>query len=186
MSQITILCIDEYELMLLTMQHMLEHEGWRVDAFRNGARALEHLASGARYDAIIINEELRGLSGLEILERVRGLAHCRQTPVIMFASTASEAQARLLGVDALLQKPNDIRYLTEVVARCLRRPVSNERDEPPPPSNEKHSATILRLAKPRAGGKEALSLPSAVWSVQSDGIARKLIAAKYDRIRSFT
>lgn len=183
LNSITILCVDEYELMLLTMQHMLEHEGWQVDAFRDGTQAMERLESGYSYDAIIINEKLPGISGLEILERMRRLSHCRQTPVIMFTSMGGEVRARRLGVDALLQKPNDIRHLTAVVARCLHTTLNNDRD-PPPPSRlrSKHSTTILRFARPRATGKGSLfkSLKGVTWSIHAEKLSRASSATNFD------
>lgn len=166
MDSITILCIDEYELMLLTMQHMLEYEGWQVEGFRDGAQALEKLESDGRYDVIIVNEKLPGMSGLEILRRVRELDHRRQTPIIMFASLASEAQARLLGVNAVLQKPHDIRHLTEVVARCLREAAAagDSGELASSPSHAETSATTTTTTAPqstrsRAAGIKALSTP---------------------------
>ncbi|MEJ7712412.1 MAG: response regulator [Pyrinomonadaceae bacterium] len=116
----TILCVDEYELMLLTMQHMLEHEGWGVEVCLNHTEALKKIEGTERYDVIILNEKLNDVSGLDILKRVRQLDHRARTPVIMFATSSSSAQARLFGVNAVLQKPHGIRHLVEVVTRCLR------------------------------------------------------------------
>ncbi|MEJ7616022.1 MAG: response regulator [Pyrinomonadaceae bacterium] len=161
MDSITILCIDEYELMLLTMQHMLEYEGWRVEAFRDAAQALKKLESDSRYDVIIVSEKLPGMSGLEVLRRVRELNHRRQTPIVMFASLASEAQARLLGVEAVLQKPHDIRHLTEVVARCLcETTTGNSGEAAASPAHQETSATDPQSTRScAAAGIKIISAP---------------------------
>jgi CheY-like chemotaxis protein len=119
LDSIKVLCVDEYVLMLMTVQHMFEFEGWLVETARDGKEARLKLASSERFDAIVLSEQLSGTDNLELLRSVRGMAHRRRTPVIMFASNSSVREAYAAGADAVLQKPDDIRLLTETVARCL-------------------------------------------------------------------
>jgi CheY-like chemotaxis protein len=119
LNSIKILCVDEYALMLMTIQHMLEFAGWQVEAARDGGAALAKLAGGERYDAIVLAEKLPDTDGLELLRRTRQMAHRRRTPVVLFASTNCEREAYLAGASAVLHKPDDIKLLTETVARCL-------------------------------------------------------------------
>lgn len=106
--------------MLLTIKHMLEFEGWTVEAVRDGEQASACIESAERYDAIVLSENFRDANGVALLKRTRELAHRRRTPVILFASTGCEQQASCAGASAVLQKPNDIKKLTATVARCLQ------------------------------------------------------------------
>ena len=120
LSLINILYADEYDLMLLTVQQMLELEGWKVETCRSGPDAWEKIESNRRYDVIILSEKLSGIGGIELLRRTRSLAHRRRTPVLIFASTDCKRQAKAAGADSVLQKPDDIRTLTDVIAASLR------------------------------------------------------------------
>jgi CheY-like chemotaxis protein len=101
------------------VKETLEEEGWTVESCADGVDALHQLAGETQYELLLFDNELPGASGIELVRRARGLAHRRETPIIMFSASDCEANARRAGVDAFLRKPQDIARLVETVARLL-------------------------------------------------------------------
>ena len=100
---------------------LLEHSGYSVDAVYNGRDALEY-AEGGDYDGLILDWMMPGLSGIQVLEklRVKGVA----TPTLML--TARDAvEDRVKGLDAgaddYLSKPFATSELLARVRALLRR-----------------------------------------------------------------
>ena len=113
MGQIKILYADDYDLVLFTVKQMLEMENWRVDVCRDGAVALKRIEGEERYDLIILDERLPGISGLDLIKRARLAKHLRATPIMMFTATHCEEQALAAGANAFLRKPSGIGELLE-------------------------------------------------------------------------
>lgn len=115
----TILCIEDNKLVLSALKETLELEGWRVEVCEDGATALTKIESGARYDLIITDNDLPGVSGLELIQQARRLEHRLSTPIIMLSATAYQAEAREAGADVFLRKPEDINIVAQTVKRLL-------------------------------------------------------------------
>jgi CheY-like chemotaxis protein len=97
----------------------LELEGWVVETCADGAEARRILASEQPYDLLIVDYDLPGHNGIELLRYVRTLPHRQRVPAIMLSASDAEAQARHAGAVAFLRKPDDVGRLTDVVARLL-------------------------------------------------------------------
>lgn len=113
MSQVNILYADDYDLVLFTVKQMLETENWRVDVCRDGTVALKRIEGDERYDLIILDERLPGVSGLDLIKHARRAEHLRATPIMMFTATQCEEQALAAGADVFLKKPGGIGELLE-------------------------------------------------------------------------
>jgi DNA-binding NtrC family response regulator len=90
-----------------------------VDISRNGSEALD-AAQRDRPDVILLDMEMPGLSGIDVLERVKVMD--ASIPVIVVTGTphnATVARALQLGAFAYLPKPFTIQYLHHVVAAAL-------------------------------------------------------------------
>ena len=85
----------------------------------SGTTALKILTSDARYDAIVLDNDLPGLGGLELARRARNMARWRSTPIIMLSGDDCESEASRTGVDAFLRKPEGIDQLHSTIARVL-------------------------------------------------------------------
>lgn len=120
-QQITILRVGDHRTVADAVRYSLEAEGWLVEACDNGAVALAKLESGAHYDLVILDNELPGISGIELTKRIRALAHRQRTPVIMLSANDVEREARRVGVSIFLKKSQDIASLAETIARLLAR-----------------------------------------------------------------
>jgi len=91
----------------------------RVDSCLSGTTALEVLKSDAPYDAIIVDNHLPGLSGLDLILRVRSMTHRRNTPIIMLSGDDIEKEAWRAGVKAFLRKPEAVDKVSSTVIRVL-------------------------------------------------------------------
>jgi DNA-binding response OmpR family regulator len=80
---------------------------------------MEILKSDAPYDVIVVDNDLPGLSGLELTLRVQSMSHRRNTPVIMLSGEDCEAEAWRAGVKEFLRKPEGIHQLASTIKRLL-------------------------------------------------------------------
>jgi DNA-binding response OmpR family regulator len=102
------------------VQEIAEEETWKVEHRIEGNAALEELASDTDYDLLLVDHELPGVNGLELIEHVRGMFHRRYMPIVMMSGTLDEAAALEAGADAFLRKPQGIGLLAETISRLLR------------------------------------------------------------------
>jgi CheY-like chemotaxis protein/tetratricopeptide (TPR) repeat protein len=123
---VAVLHVEDDALVAEGVRMTLNGEGWSVETCGDGAAALERLRGGARYDALIFDNNLPDTSGVELIRRTRTLAHRQQTPIIMLSADDVELQARRAGANAFLSKPADLHALAETVARLLARKKERE------------------------------------------------------------
>ena len=111
---------DEPELNRL-LKKRLEEAHYSVDACPTGTDALDYLA-GAEYDALVLDVMLPGISGLEVLRRMRSARDA--TPVLLL--TARDGiEDRVTGLDAgaddYLVKPFALQELLARLRVLIRR-----------------------------------------------------------------
>src|SRR5215207_9827946 len=117
-----LLVVDDSDTMRGLLELQLTQRGYEVVTAADGERALE-LVAERRPDAILLDHELPGLSGLEVLERLRADDGLAAMPVIML--TSEHEQSLLLtslraGAHDHLRKPFDPAELEARVAAALR------------------------------------------------------------------
>jgi CheY-like chemotaxis protein/tetratricopeptide (TPR) repeat protein len=118
---VTILHAEDNEAVASVVKDTLESKGWKVKTCADGITALRKLASKVRYDLLLLDNDLPGVTGLELTRTTRKLAHRRRTPIIMFSASDVETEAWKAGVDAFLRKPQDIDNLTAMATRLLSK-----------------------------------------------------------------
>ena len=114
-----ILWVDDEVDMLRPHTRLLTSSGYDVDTVMNGNDALE-LLEAESYDLVLLDEQMPGLRGIEVLERMRRRG--RRVPVVMV--TKSEADSTMheaIGreVDDYIVKPTSPRQVLSVVTRLL-------------------------------------------------------------------
>ena len=119
-SETSILHIEDHKLVAQLVKDLLVAENWRVELCADGDTALRKLTDEDRYDVIVVDYELPGLSGLELVKRARKITHRRRTPIIMLSASDYETEAWRAGVDAFLRKPEQINQLPTTISRLLR------------------------------------------------------------------
>ena len=75
-----------------------------------------HLVYESAFD-----NKLPDTTGIELIRRTRMLAHRQQTPIIMLSGDEVETEARRVGANHFLRKPDDVASIPETVARLLAR-----------------------------------------------------------------
>jgi two-component system, NtrC family, nitrogen regulation response regulator NtrX len=115
----TILVVDDERNIRRTLDLVLRGEGYQVTEAASGEEALEWLANGkSPVDLAIIDILLPGMSGLELLGRVRQDEATRELPVIVISGHATvhdAVQALKLGAGDFFEKPlNRERILVSV------------------------------------------------------------------------
>jgi len=116
-----ILVVDDEPAVVQALSRAFTLERYAVDVAHDGSEALESLA-GDRFDAIVLDVTMPGISGLEVCRRLR--ASGDRSPVLML--TARDAiDDRVAGLDAgaddYLVKPFALRELMARVRALLRR-----------------------------------------------------------------
>lgn len=119
-SQISILHVGNPKLASRMVGEMLATEEWRVEVCADGDSALRKLTGNEHYDLLVIDNELSGLSGLELVQRARKITHRRRTPIVMISGGEFETQAWRAGVDAFLKQPEEVDDLPSTIARLLK------------------------------------------------------------------
>jgi CheY-like chemotaxis protein len=116
---VTILHVEDNRHVAEVLKETLEAEGWKVESCADGATAMKKLTGDARYDLLLFDQNLPGVSGLELVRAARKLPHRRRTPVVMLSASDCEAEAWRAGVDAFLHKSGDILSITAMISRLL-------------------------------------------------------------------
>lgn len=101
-----ILVVDDNEGVITVLDRYLTKQGLRVTTLRDGQAAADLLSSGShRFDAVLLDVQLPGLNGCEVLGRIRAqdARDGRRTPVL--ALTGSFDVPERHDFDALLRKP---------------------------------------------------------------------------------
>lgn len=87
MSEIKILWIDDEVDLLKPHILFLEKKGYQIDTCVSGTEAIE-LTQATRYDAVLLDENMPGLTGLETLNEIK--ERHAQLPVIMITKSEEE------------------------------------------------------------------------------------------------
>ncbi len=117
-----ILIVDDDRLTRLMLGTILEGGGYRVTAASDGAEALR-LAGEARFDLVLLDIWMPGMGGLEVLERLRGLAAPPRVIILTSDETPEMLLAAVRGqASRYLTKPVEAAALLEVVAEELSAP----------------------------------------------------------------
>jgi CheY-like chemotaxis protein len=119
--QISVLHVEDNKQVANELSEILGSEGMEVKTCGHGLTALKWLADETRFDVVIVDNDLPGLGGLELVRRVRKITHRRKTPIIMLSSDDIETEAWGAGVQEFLRKPEDMNRVAATVTRLLRR-----------------------------------------------------------------
>jgi DNA-binding response OmpR family regulator len=111
-----ILVVDDEARMTGVLRAILEGEGYAVVTVASGPEALQELAL-ATYELVITDVGLPGLSGIDLLESVRGLGI---KSIVMSGDPRNRERALAASAAAFVQKPFRVEDLVATVRLCLR------------------------------------------------------------------
>jgi PAS domain S-box-containing protein len=119
----TILLVDDEEALVRLGEEMLAELGYEPVGFSSSTEALAALrAEPDRFDALLSDEAMPGMTGSELAGTVRALRPA--LPIVLmsgFVSPALAARAREHGVAEVLSKPLVSRDIARALAAALRR-----------------------------------------------------------------
>jgi two-component system nitrogen regulation response regulator NtrX len=115
----TVLVVDDEKNIRRTLAMVLDGDGYRVVEAESGEQALDAIARAETpIDVAVLDLKLPGLSGIQVLERLRAEEATRELPVIVVSGHATVQDAVLaikLGASDFFEKPlNRERILVSV------------------------------------------------------------------------
>ena len=113
-----VLIVDDERDIREAVQELLEDEGIEVETAANGPQALERVAR-SRPALILLDMGLPGMSGEEVVERLRAGSDEVPRIVVLSADGRGAERAQRLGALAYVDKPFDLDELASTVHRCL-------------------------------------------------------------------
>jgi CheY-like chemotaxis protein len=107
LAGLTILAVDDEPQFRAYFEELLSEAGARVVCCQNGVQALgRYQRDGESFDLIISDQSMPGMSGMEMVEHLRGLGSA--TPVILcsgYGYAVDETLVHELQIEELLHKP---------------------------------------------------------------------------------
>ncbi len=112
---------DEEEIADSLAEFLARKEGFRVDIVHDGQQAIDFLNKSidqaTDVDLVLLDMRMPGISGLDVLDWIRGHSDLRYTRVVLLTAAASndeKVQALSAGADDYITKPY---YMQELLAR---------------------------------------------------------------------
>jgi two-component system, cell cycle response regulator DivK len=117
----TVMIVEDNELNMKLFHDLLEAQGYRTVATRNGIEAVE-LARQHHPDLILMDIQLPEVSGLEVTKWLKEDPMLKSIPVVAvtaFAMKGDEERIREGGCEAYLSKPISVGKFLETVRQFL-------------------------------------------------------------------
>jgi FixJ family two-component response regulator len=119
-----LLIIDDEPHIRQMMRLTLEAAGYEIDEAPTGEDGLDQFGDGSVYAAVLLDQKMPGLDGLETLKRLRERSPgARVVMVTAFASIELAVDAMKLGASDFVRKPMTPETLRGAVAAAIARGV---------------------------------------------------------------
>jgi len=121
-----ILLVDDHETTLQVMEKFLQKIGLRVTTATNGEDAIKELTRNNRFDMIIMDVQMPGLSGIETTKIIRLYEdenQIKRVPIISLSANTSHKNIEeciLAGMDDFIEKPADFNKVHQVINTWIR------------------------------------------------------------------
>lgn len=121
MMEARLLIIDDEEIALSNLQHVMERQGYQVVACQSGAEGVKYLERQP-FDVILTDLRMEGVNGMDVLKRSRELQPQAEVIFITaFATAESAVQALKHGAFYYIAKPFRLDEVRKVVAEALEK-----------------------------------------------------------------
>jgi CheY-like chemotaxis protein len=122
-----ILIIDDEDNIRRMMRLTLEAAGYTVGEARDGLEGLKLYADGSNWDAVVLDQRMPGIDGLETLQRLKTSSpRVRVVMATAYASIELAVDAMKLGAADFVRKPMTPETLRNAVAAALAKPAPAE------------------------------------------------------------
>jgi CheY-like chemotaxis protein len=170
-----LLIVDDEEHIRKVIRLTLETAGYQVGEAESGERALTLFGNGSDWDAVILDQKMPGMDGLEVLKRIKDAdPAARVIMVTAFASIELAVDAMKLGANDFVRKPMTPDIVRNAVAAALAkdRRVSSELEQPPSHKTIDAGPLIdiitmngFHVVPGRLSGRPSSESPSERWFV---------------------
>ncbi|HEY0082008.1 MAG TPA: response regulator [Pyrinomonadaceae bacterium] len=115
-----ILYLEDNRMLSEIVRDVLQFAGWYVKPESDSVHTWAMLdCSKEHFDLLLLDQEIRGINGLELVGRVRRMPHRKETPIILISLEDLAVEGREAGADAFLRKPNNLIELIDTIRRLL-------------------------------------------------------------------
>jgi DNA-binding NtrC family response regulator len=114
-----LLIVEDKESLALMLKEAVEGDGLEPDLAATGKAAIDCIASGRRYFAVVTDLRLPGADGIAVLRQVRESdPECAVIVMTAFGTIENAVEAMKLGAFDFIQKPIDVDHLLLLLRRC--------------------------------------------------------------------
>ncbi|MGP9766308.1 response regulator transcription factor [Halomonas sp. AOP13-D3-9] len=116
-----VLVVDDEPNIVLSLEFLMEQAGFEVVTAEDGEQALASV-NESQPDLLLLDISLPGISGFDVLERLRSEAATAQLPIIMLTAHGRDVEREkgmALGADDYITKPFSTQSLVEKVKALL-------------------------------------------------------------------
>ncbi len=117
----TLLVVDDAELNRELLARRLARKGFKTETAECGERALELIARG-NIDLVLLDVEMPGMNGLDVLEQIRKVHSPQQLPVVMVTGREDSqdiTRALSRGANDYVTKPIDFQSTVDRIYTLL-------------------------------------------------------------------
>jgi len=127
-----ILIIDDEDHIRRMMRITLESAGYSVGEANDGYEGLELFGQGSNWDAVVLDQRMPGIEGLEVLQRLKHAdSEVRVIMATAYASIELAVDAMKLGASDFVRKPMTPEVLRNAVSAALQKQKAKRSDARP-------------------------------------------------------
>ena len=118
----TVLIVDDEPNIVISLEYLMQREGFQVSVARDGAQAIEAIERKAP-DLVLLDVMMPGKTGLEVCQHIRAQERFNTMRIVMLTAKGREtdvAKGLALGADAYVTKPFSTRDLVAQVRALLQ------------------------------------------------------------------
>jgi len=119
----TIFLVDDSATILLSISNILNKAGYATEKSPNAEDALKKFNAGIKVDLLIVDLNMPGMNGIEMIKEVRKIPAYKFMP-ILFLTTESQqsrkAEAKAAGASGWIVKPATADELLNTIKLVLR------------------------------------------------------------------
>ena len=118
-----VLVVDDNKLNLKVALRLISNYKVQIDELESGQECLDKIASGEKYDLILIDDMMPNLTGVDTLHKLREMPDYNTPTVVLTANAISGMREKYLsiGFNDYLSKPIERKELSRVIKKYLSK-----------------------------------------------------------------
>src|SRR5256885_4433057 len=114
-----LLIVEDKESLASMLKETVDAEGLEGEVAANGSEAIDRIASGRRYFAVLTDLRMPGADGIAVLRQAKETdPECPVIVMTAFGTIENAVEAMKLGAYDFVQKPVDVDHLLILLRRC--------------------------------------------------------------------